>query len=69
MQEEDGIYWDPIIGSDANLPVMDPREYFVATLLTCTKGIIEEWTNIITRLERMMGYYVSAPSLLYVSHC
>ncbi|KAH7155824.1 hypothetical protein B0J13DRAFT_604747 [Dactylonectria estremocensis] len=58
MDEEEVIYWDPIIGSDANLPVMDPREYFVATLRNCTKGIIEEWTNIITRLERMMGYYI-----------
>ncbi|KAH7156631.1 hypothetical protein EDB81DRAFT_880940 [Dactylonectria macrodidyma] len=58
MKEEEVVYWDPIIGADANLPVMDPREYFVATLRNCTKGIIEEWTNTITRLERKMGYYI-----------
>ncbi|KAH8734456.1 hypothetical protein BGZ61DRAFT_527800 [Ilyonectria robusta] len=58
LEDEDRMEYDPIIGSDANLPIQDPREYFVATLLSCMNHILEEWNNIITRLERKMCYYI-----------
>lgn len=67
LQDDDAIDYDPIIRSDANLPIKDPREYFVATLLSCMSQILEEWNNIITRLERKMCYYVSEPFLNFPS--
>ncbi|KAL6413264.1 hypothetical protein AUP68_02771 [Ilyonectria robusta] len=64
LQDEDRMEYDPIIGTDANLPIQDPREYFVATLLSCINHILEEWNNIITRFERKMCYYIDEKDIL-----
>lgn len=69
LEDEDRMEYDPIIGSDANLPIQDPREYFVATLLSCMNHILEEWNNIITRLERKMCYYVSGSLPNFLRSC
>ncbi|KAF5004423.1 hypothetical protein FDECE_9061 [Fusarium decemcellulare] len=57
--EEEGICLDPISGFDANLPIQNPREYFLITLRKCADHIKEEWIHTIARLKRKMENYAS----------
>ncbi|KAJ3549746.1 hypothetical protein NM208_g326 [Fusarium decemcellulare] len=56
--QEEGICLDPISGFDANLPIQNPREYFLITLRKCADHIKEEWVHTIARLERKMENYI-----------
>lgn len=57
--QDDDLLRDPISGLEANLPVQNPREYFLTALRARVKDIKEEWEHIISRLGQEMEYFVS----------
>jgi hypothetical protein len=43
---------------DANLPIHDPREYFLLTCENRIAGIMKEWRNVVRWVERNVGNHV-----------
>ncbi|KAH7202851.1 hypothetical protein BKA60DRAFT_641343 [Fusarium oxysporum] len=56
--QDDDLPRDPISGLEANLPVQNPREYFLTALRARVKDIKEEWEHIISRLGQEMEYFI-----------
>lgn len=46
---------------DANLPIWDPREYFLMTLVTRVKQVLEEWTRLVQTIEAGFENFISQP--------
>ncbi|KAF2489385.1 hypothetical protein BU16DRAFT_180672 [Lophium mytilinum] len=65
LEEEDCSYEefqeDPILsdGSDANLPIWDPREYFLMTLEIHVRKILGEWENAVYTVKGKINEYQS----------
>lgn len=50
---EDPIAWgDDDEVRDANLPIWDPREYFLRMFKSRIAQVLKEWKNLISRVER-----------------
>ncbi|KAF2493443.1 kinase-like protein [Lophium mytilinum] len=54
--QEDSIIAD---GTDANLPIWDPREYFLLTVERRGKNILEKWETLISAVESRINDYRS----------
>ena len=72
---EDDIYpyekfqEDPIAKVDADLPIWDPREYFLLIFKTRMYQVLKEWRNLIRGLERSIEGYVCRYSCLHKESC
>lgn len=49
---------DPIAKVDADLPIWDPREYFLLIFNTRMCQVLEEWRNLVRWIERSIEGYV-----------
>ena len=49
---------DPIAKVDADLPIWDPREYFLLIFKTRMYQVLKEWRNLIRWIERSVDGYV-----------
>ncbi|KAI9167923.1 putative arginine--tRNA ligase, cytoplasmic [Paramyrothecium foliicola] len=58
FNEDEDIRRDPISGFDANLPIQDPRQYFLNALHVRSVRIKEEWERIKFRLTQKMDCFV-----------
>jgi hypothetical protein len=66
----EGFHVDPIAGSealDADLPVWNPREYFLIVVVFRLAQILREWQNVVRRLESSIKKYASRPSSMFLS--
>ena len=57
----EGFQEDPIAsngGVDANLPIWDPREYFLLMFKTRMSQVLMEWRNLVLWIERCIEGYV-----------
>lgn len=60
QEVDDSVFMEDQIvadGVDANKPVWEPREYFVLAVLPRQKQVVEEWANLLDRLEEYIGEY------------
>lgn len=44
---------------DANMPIWNPREYFLMTLASRIKQVVEEWTRLIQTIDTAFGEFIS----------
>ncbi len=59
---EGGLRRDPLTNGicDAEMPIWDPREYFLKVLEIQSTKVRQEWVNLVDSLQRMIReYYVS----------
>jgi hypothetical protein len=59
----DGMHQDPIASNndtDAELPIWDPREYFLKILAPRVAGIADSWETLLRLIERRIEEYVSS---------
>jgi hypothetical protein len=56
----EGFHRDPITQGkfDANLPIWDPRAYFLTVLEIWTVQVLKEWTYLVRTVERSINEYV-----------
>lgn len=61
-----GVYQDPIIDIPiADIPIWDPREYYLMALKTRLTMVLHEWTPLIRTLQRSISKYVGFHCLFY----
>lgn len=54
----ENFHEDPITKVDADLPIWDPREYFLLTFKTRMCQVLKEWRNLVRWIERSIDGYV-----------
>jgi hypothetical protein len=69
MQQEEGLPCldrDPLPADDcpAALPIRDPRQYFLRVFKSRMDRVTHEWHEVVSRLEVIVGEYVSLQAFL-----
>jgi hypothetical protein len=62
--ESDGAFSTDLLASnalDANLPIWDPREYFLRVFSIRITEVRRQWDSLIRKVGRSMGRYVCYP--------
>jgi hypothetical protein len=65
----EGLHVDPIAGGeelDSDLPVWNPREYFLIIVELRLGQVLREWQNVVRRVERSIKKYASRPFLHFL---
>ena len=54
---------DPLISGqyDADKPLWNPREYFLAVFEARSQQVVDEWRNVVHQLRSLLEQYVSTP--------
>lgn len=55
------FHLDPLISGqhDADMPLWNPREYFLAVFETRSRQVVDEWRNVVHQLRSLIEQYVS----------